>query len=365
MRILRLTILSAALLTLIAGSSFATKQDELDEMLIKPWSLSDLISLNPILADAFEVEPNDTCPGNAYTLGDTFHGAIDPAGDEDWITFTCTVGDLLTIGTDADGGLPTVDTVIELFDDSCANSLAFNDDGGPGLYSLIADFQAPYTGTYNLKIRAFSSTSTGNYIAIGNCVPQQGAGFCPIGDYKGLKLNVNLPLTDLAPVVTPPISFPIPDQIITDVVIDLEIDHTWVGDLDIVLVHTADDGTVTEAALVARPGVPETTFGCSGDLVGDPQNKYYFATRADLAPLGEFDCPTVIPAACYATAVEDPDGLARFRGIACDDGEWVLHLTDNAAGDDGFVYNWSVHILCDSPVSVEPGTWGDVKALYR
>jgi hypothetical protein len=363
---LRLTIFTAALLTLVVGSAFATKQDEIDQMLVKPWSLTDILVLSSTVADVDEVEPNDTCPGNAYTMGDVFHAAIDVGGDFDWISFTCNAGDAITIGTDADGALPTVDTLIELFADDCATSLAIDDDGGPGLYSLISDFEAPYTGTYNLKIRAYGSTSTGNYLAIGNCVTPPGPTFCPIGQYKGSKLNVNEVISDaLGPLVTIPISFPIVGQVVTDVVVDLEIDHTWIGDLDVVLRHTSDGGVVTEASLMARPGVPETSFGCSGDMVGDPQNKYYFATREDLAPVGEFDCPAVIDPMCYAVAVENPNGLEAFRGIGCGDGEWVLEITDNAAGDDGYCYNWSLHILCDAPVSVEDESWGGVKSLYR
>ena len=354
---------------LFAGSAFADKQAEMDEYLNKPWSIRDLPQLSQILADVFETEPlNDTCPGEPYTLGDTYHGAIDPPGDLDWICFSCNAGDLLTIGTDVDDVLPTVDTVIELYADDCTTMLTSNDDGGPGLYSLIADFEIPATGNYYLKIRGFSATSsTGNYIAVGDCVTPAGPGFCPVGRYKASKINVNadIPDDDLVGLTTGDIVFNLSGQILTDVVIDIDMEHTWVGDLVITLTHTSDSGAVTTCNLVDRPGVPESTFGCSGDLVSDPEDKYYCGSDPTLAPLGEFDCPSVIDPACYAVAVENPGCLETLRGMDCGDGTWSLTFQDNGGGDTGYVYNWSVHLLCEGDISVEDQSWCEVKEYYR
>jgi hypothetical protein len=369
MKKLQLVLVSMSIVALAAGSAFATKQDELNNLLLKPWSLTDLPGMSA-LADVFETEPNDVCPGEAHTLGDTFHGAISPAGDLDWISFSLTAGDELTIGTDADGANPTVDTLIELWDNTCGVMLTSNDDGGPGLYSLISGFAAPYTGTYSLKIRGFSATSsTGNYIALGSAVTPQGPGFCPIGTYKGVKRNVNLDIPDndpANPLVCPPITFnDVPGLVITDVVVDLNIEHTWVGDLVITLCHTTNGGVQTCVDLVNQPGVPQTGFGCSGDLVSDPENKYYFSSRADLEPLGEFDCPAILPPACYNTAIENLVDLSVFNGLPLGDGTWELIISDHAAGDTGFVYNWSVHLLAEAPISVEASSWGNIKASYR
>ncbi|MBZ0268849.1 hypothetical protein K8I85_11885 [bacterium] len=366
MKSFRLALLALTIVALAVGSAFATKQDEIDGLALKPWSITDLPQL-AALADVNEAEPNDACPGNAYTAGDTFHGEINPAGDLDWITFSANAGDEITIGTDVDGALPTVDTVIELFADDCTTVLTTNDDGGPGLYSLISGFAAPYTGTYNLKIRGFSATtSVGNYTALGNVVVPQGPGFCPLGTYKAIKRNVNLDITDAAPLVAPDITFwDLPGMVITDVVIDLNIEHTWVGDVVITLCHTSDGGAVTCVNLLDRPGVPASSFGCSGDLVSDPENKYYFSSRADLAPMAETDCPATIDPACYHTAPESVPGLEVFNGLDFGDGSWSLEIVDNAAGDDGFLHNWSVHLLADAPVANEASSWGNIKASYR
>lgn len=365
MKSFRLAMLALTIVALAVGSAFATKQDELDELLVRPWSLTDLPQL-VILADVNESEPNDACPGNAYTPGDNFHGEITP-GDQDWISFSANAGDVITIGTDADGGLPTVDTTIELFAGDCATSLAFDDDGGPGLYSLIAGLAAPATDTYNLKIQGFSSSSAGNYVALGTVQGGSGPGACPLGLYKAIKRNVNAVISDAAgPTVAPTISFwDDPGLVVTDVVIDLNIEHTWVGDLVVTLCHTSDAGVVTCVDLINRPGVPQSSFGCSGDLISDPENKYYFSSRPDLEPLGENDCPAVIGQACYNTAVESVPGLEVFNGMAFGDGTWSLEIVDNAAGDDGFLYNWSVHLLADAPVSTESASWGQIKSDYR
>jgi len=359
------TVVSISLLA--AGSVLADKQQEMDEYLLKPWSILDLPQLPVPLADVNESEPNGTCAtADPYALGDVYHGALSPAGDQDWISFSANQNDEITAATDTDQG-STTDTYIELYASDCTTQLAFNDDGGPGLFSLIADFKAPYTGTYYLKIRGFSSTTVGLYIAIVNATPQTGPGFCPVGFYKASKLNANQAIPDLGEVCAPTIKFnPQPGQVIADVVIDLCLDHTWVGDLTITLTHTSSTGEVKTVDLVQRPGVPQSAFGCLGDLVCDAENKYYFGSDPTLAPLGETDCPPIIPPACYAVAVEDPNGLEIFRGQPCGDGFWTLCITDDAAGDVGFIYNWSVHLLCESgPVSVEQASWGEIKSTYR
>ncbi len=370
MKFAKLALFSLSILV-FATAAFASKQDELDHQALKPWTLAEHMSLLSTAADVNETEPNNVCPGESFTPGDTFHGEL-VSGDEDWVFFNANAGDAITIGTDEDLGLPTVDTVIELWDDTCGAMLTSNDDGGPGLYSLIDGFEAPYTGQYSLKVRGFLPDRVGNYVLLGNVVVPLGPGFCPIGTYKASKINVNAAIPDFSstdpqpPLVTPAIKFnDQPGVIVTDVVIDLDMEHTWAGDLIITLEHTSDSGAVTAIDLVQRPGVPETGFGCDGNLVHDPENKYYFGTRPDLNTLGDDVCREEIPGGCYAVAPENPDALTIYRGMAKGDGTWRLIISDNAAGDLGYVYNWSVHLLCESPISVEPKSWGNIKASYR
>ena len=152
---------------LIAAPAFADKQSQIESYNAKPWTLMEWLGQPTVLADTYEVEDNGSCAlANPYTMGDTFHGWITPAYDYDFIEFTGNMGDALTIGTDEDDPTDLVDTYIELYDDTCA-MLTYDDDGGPGAYSLISAYTLPYTGTYFLNIRGYSS-STGSYLCIGS-----------------------------------------------------------------------------------------------------------------------------------------------------------------------------------------------------
>jgi subtilisin-like proprotein convertase family protein len=202
---------------------------------------------------------------------------------------------------------------------------------------------------------------------IGSCSQPVGPGSCPVDQYSVKTAVVNSPIPDNDPgnpLVTPPIQFdPKPGFLITDVVVDLKIEHTWVGDLVVTLKHTSSGGEVKTVDLLNRPGVPPNTFGCAGDLI--PDSDYYFGTGAELTPIGEGDCPTVVPPACYAVAPENAEGLEIFRSQPVDDGSWELLVTDNAVGDDGYLHGWSLYILSNAPVSVNEASWGSIKARYR
>lgn len=362
MRLSKGLILVSSLL-LLAGTAYADKASELSMQQDKPWSLSGMPEFQDPLADVNETEPiNDACPGEPYIPGDVVHAAL-TAGDHDWYAFNANAGDVLTLGTDADG-TPTVDTYIHLMASDCTTQLAFNDDGGPGLYSLISNFVAPYTGSYYLHVRGFSSTSAGLYKFIGSVTtPVQTT--CPMDNYKGLKFDTNMAIPDADPtgITVGPMQFFPDGTVVADLIVDLGITHTWAGDLVVTLTHVAPDNTVRTVDLLQRPGVPGSTFGCSGDLVGTQTDKYYFGT-GNLEVLGETACPATIPTQCYQVAPENPNGLLQWRGIP-KDGRWYLTVSDHAAGDTGTLWDFSVHVLNEAPISVESTSWGSVKASYR
>lgn len=117
-----------------------------------------------------EVEPNDDfTSANAAACGDAIRpAAVDVPDDIDWYSFTVNAGDLITLGTDADGGSPIDDTIIGLFDAS-GTQLAIDDDSGPGYYSLISNFPAPAAGTYYFGVIAYDAAATGTYQAFITC----------------------------------------------------------------------------------------------------------------------------------------------------------------------------------------------------
>ncbi|NNM31242.1 MAG: hypothetical protein HKO57_17150, partial [Akkermansiaceae bacterium] len=115
-----------------------------------------------------ETEPNDDCtgPDGADLFADSVSGAIDAGGDEDWFAFTANEGDCFTFATDSFNASDT-DTQLYIYEAAtCTDPFAdleFNDDGGPGLFSLISDWPAPAAGTYYLRVKHFSATGTGEY----------------------------------------------------------------------------------------------------------------------------------------------------------------------------------------------------------
>jgi len=114
-----------------------------------------------------EVEPNGTpAEANAVLLdGSIAEAAISPAGDEDYFKFD------LVAGTDyvIENGPSTTDLgtnfdiVMWLYDTDGVSEIDYDDDGGAANYSNIT-FTPSVSGTYYVKIRAFSHPSaTGIY----------------------------------------------------------------------------------------------------------------------------------------------------------------------------------------------------------
>jgi hypothetical protein len=113
-----------------------------------------------------EDEPlNNTCPGQGLACGDIVDDAqINPGGDVDWYYFEVAVaGTRLTIGTDYPTMGGSCDTYIELYDSCIGAPLAYDDDSGPGAYSLITNYATTHSGTYMVKVRGYGSSTTGAY----------------------------------------------------------------------------------------------------------------------------------------------------------------------------------------------------------
>jgi hypothetical protein len=130
--------------------------------------------------------------------------------------------------------------------------------------------------------------------------------------------------------------FGISDQItiadnvpITALRVEVQIDHTWVGDLAVNLAHV---DTLTLATLVFRPGEPP--FGCSGDNIACTFDDTA-ATHADN------QCADPPPAIAGTVAPTDP--LSVFNGESSA-GEWMLAVSDHGVGDTGSLVHWCVEV---------------------
>lgn len=172
-----------------------------------------------------------------------------------------------------------------------------------------------------------------------------------------------------------PITLAADGTLIQDVVLSMNLAHTWVGDLISTLTYDQDCSPATPNvstrvlcrargtdAVHAVPCGTGTGFGCSSNLIA--ANLYQW-TDGIATAMAEGVCPgtTVnIPAGCFHNSAAG--GLMSvFNGLP-KGGCWTLNISDNAAADTGTVTRWQVSVL-NSPTAAVPATWGTVKTLYR
>ncbi len=117
------------------------------------------------LAVIAEVEPNDDAATASGPLGagDQGTGTIDPALEVDYWTLNIDATGTWILGTDAGADPAMGDSKLYLFDSDGVTQLAFDDDGGPGLYSQIT-FNFAAAGTYYLEVVPYGSSNVGSYV---------------------------------------------------------------------------------------------------------------------------------------------------------------------------------------------------------
>ncbi|ETX06040.1 MAG: hypothetical protein ETSY2_19425 [Candidatus Entotheonella gemina] len=128
---------------------------------------------------------------------------------------------------------------------------------------------------------------------------------------------------------------------VTELAVRVQINHTWVGDLRIVLRSPAG----TEVILLDRPGVPNTNFGCSNDNMD-----VTFRDGAGIDP--ETHCEGTIP---WLTGDALPvDALSMLAGESRQ-GMWTLTVSDNAMFDIGQLVNWELIFDLNVPPTQKAG----------
>jgi hypothetical protein len=116
-----------------------------------------------------ETEPNDSCAAfdPANIVADQVNASIGVGGDEDWFYFVGNAGDCVTLATASVGGSST-DTQVYLYNAAgCgtpASYLVWDDDAGPGLFSLINAYALPATDAYYVRVKHYSASGTGAYL---------------------------------------------------------------------------------------------------------------------------------------------------------------------------------------------------------
>ncbi len=115
---------------------------------------------------------------------------------------------------------------------------------------------------------------------------------------------------------------------ITDLDVNVDITHTWVGDVTVTIKSPAG----TSATIINRPGQPITFYGCNGDNI--------VATLDDEAasPV-ENECEASIPTIAGAFIPNNP--LSIFDGETTA-GVWEITVSDAVGGDSGALNSWGI-----------------------
>ncbi|MBC8368269.1 hypothetical protein H8E52_12755 [bacterium] len=152
---------------------------------------------------------------------------------------------------------------------------------------------------------------------------------------------------------------------ITDVILSVNIEQTWCGDLVIDLYYDENNDGIMDfgpVSALCRPNLDGCAYdgccGCSGDLFG----VYTFSDNGGV-PLGEGDCPAAIEPGCFLPAIESPAGFAATFGGAASGGDFYMEIADGAGGDATFLFDWGVYVCCGSTAS-ENSNWSKVKSDY-
>jgi len=163
------------------------------------------------------------------------------------------------------------------------------------------------------------------------------------------------------------------------IVFQIDIDHTWMGDL-VLRLEYVDCGTnavIYGTDLICRPrgtqptaNVPcgtDTERGCSGNLgrsrIDEPQpspQRYWFSDESpNIIAIGA--CPEVLGSGCYEPV--DDGALAGFIGLPRG-GCFRIVVSDWAIGNTGQISSWVVWEL-DPPTPALRRSWGRLKSIYR
>ncbi|MEZ4440886.1 MAG: DVUA0089 family protein [Polyangiaceae bacterium] len=270
-----------------------------------------------------ETEPNDTAgTANPYNSAGTWNAQIGPVGDQDYVAFTIPAGPVswtVTAGTHAwgDPGTCTMDTIITLYDTDGTTVLTSNDDGGPGLCSLISG-QSLAPGTYYIRVEEFGNNATGDYTLFIDMQPEFS---CGVGETL-VEINASdtpLFISSANPTTTSQITVPDVGTIQKVMVRYEDLRHTFDADLDVFLTSPA----LTQVEL-------HTDIGGSGDDF--------------IGTLLQDGCPAFSTSSAPYSGCFAPEGsLATFNGEASN-GVWTLEVTDDASGDDGSLNSWSIGI---------------------
>lgn len=210
--------------------------------------------------------------------------------------------------------------------------------------------------------------------------PQLGPN-CDLTGYKtevqSFSTPVSIPDNNATGVTIGPITVVADGTKFTDVIVGLNMNHTWIGDLHAIVGYDLGcDGSIdAQEVLLCRPGRVGATncsalgggtegFGCSSNLVA--ANTYNFSSDATVSfPVAGCVSTTNIAGGCYnptgVTADGNMDAFDQLQKGGC----FYMAIRDMGAGDLGTITGWQVHTLNERPVPAVSSTWTAIKALHN
>ncbi len=118
------------------------------------------------------------------------------------------------------------------------------------------------------------------------------------------------------------------DVTITDLDVNVDIPHTWVGDVTVTVKSPAG----TTAVIIDRPGRVSSGFGCS-------QNDILATLDDEAASPVEDECQSATPTIDGSFIPNNP--LSVFDGESTM-GTWEINVTDAVGGDTGTLNSWGL-----------------------
>lgn len=97
---------------------------------------------------------NNVNTSASMSLNTTFNGELETGTDRDWIRINMSNGDAVQVNLDGVGADRVTDTTLTIYDRN-GTEVAFNDDGGSGLFSELT-LTATYTGSYYIEAASYT-----------------------------------------------------------------------------------------------------------------------------------------------------------------------------------------------------------------
>lgn len=116
-----------------------------------------------LLARVAGSDSSDTEDGTLLTSGTVFTGSLQTVGDTDTLLLALTSGQSVTLALNSGATEPSLsDPLLTVLDPTGTTEVARDDDGGPGLNSLLT-FEAQSSGDFRVVVGAYADLFAGSY----------------------------------------------------------------------------------------------------------------------------------------------------------------------------------------------------------